>query len=155
MNYPDRKEEARIKVELIPYQSPEFQQAAQIRYDLFFAEHDLPWSITQDSNQVNYFHAAILHDRTVIAYGQLVPNSDRPYQICQMVVKPEYQGQGLGKKILLFLIEQAQQEQAISLTLNARLTAVEFYQKLGFQTSGNPFPSDTTGVMHITMNRNL
>ena len=72
-----------------------------------------------------------------------------------MVVKPEYQGRGLGRKILLFLIKRAKKDSVTSLTLNARLTAVGFYQKLGFQTYGAPFPSSTTGVLHITMFMNL
>jgi len=155
LNYLDKKEEAKIKVESIAYNSPEFQQAARLRYDLFFAEHNLPWSVTQDSNQGKYLHAAILHENTVLAYGQLVPKKKGIYQICQMVVKPEYQDRNLGKQILSFLIEQAKKDRAFSLTLNARLTAVGFYQKLGFQTYGNSFPSNTTGVMHIAMSKNL
>ena len=143
------------KVDLIAHNSPEFQQAAILRYDLFFAEHNLSWEVTQHSTQADYLHAAILYENTVIAYGQLVPKSDRVYQICQMVVRPEYQGQNFGKKILLFLIEQAKKEGAIALTLNARLTAIGFYQKLGFQTYGTPFPSDTTGIMHIAMNKSI
>ena len=77
------------------------------------------------------------------------------YQVCQMVVRPEYQGQNLGREILLFLIKIAKQDKAIALTLNARLTAVCFYQKLGFKTEGEPFPSDITGVPHIEMNQEL
>lgn len=122
---------------------------------MFFAEHDLPWSITQERNQANYLHAAILRDRQVIAYGQLVPQSDRIYQICQMVVKSEDRGLGLGRKILSFLIVEAKKAQAVSLTLNARLTAVGFYQKLGFEIYGAPFPSTTTQVMHIAMHQSL
>ena len=144
---------SKIKVELIAYNSPEFQQAAQIRYDLFFAEHNLPWSVTQHSSQDRYLHAAILDENTVIAYGQLVSQDNQMYQLCQMVVRPEYQGQNLGRTILLFLIDLAKQESAIAITLNARLTAVCFYQKLGFKTEGEPFPSAITGVPHIEMNQ--
>ena len=145
----------RYTAKLIAYNSPEFQQASKLRYELFFALHDLPVSIVTDSKQANYFHAAIAIDRKVVAYGQLVPHQDRIYQICQMVVATEYQRQGLGKKILLFLIDIARQEQAIAITLNARLTAIGFYQKLGFQTHGTHFLSSTTGISHIGMNRIL
>lgn len=140
---------------MIDYSSPEFQQAARLRYDLFFAEHNLPWSITQQSSQAKYLHAAILRQDTVLAYGQLVPNSDRIYQVCQMVVRPENRSQNLGRTILSFLINLAKKEDATALTLNARLTAVGFYQKLGFRSQGEPFPSNTTGVAHIRMNKKL
>ncbi len=159
--------ETEAKVELIKYNSQEFQQACQLRYELFYAEHGLPWHIVEDERQADYFHAAILIQNSVVAYGQLVPQDNSVYQntykICQMVVKPGYQGQNFGSKILLFLIEQAKQESAIAkrrrsliaLTLNARTTAVGFYQKFGFKTHGRQFPSTTTGIPHITMNKNL
>jgi predicted GNAT family N-acyltransferase len=143
------------KIKLIKYNSEEFQQACQLRYELFFAEHSLPWHIVQDQSQADYFHAAILIKNSVVAYGQLVPQDNSIYQISQMVVKPSYQGQNFGSKILLFLIEQAREEKAIALALNARLTAVGFYQKFGFKTQGQQFPSATTGIPHITMNKKL
>jgi ribosomal protein S18 acetylase RimI-like enzyme len=147
----------------IKYHSQEFQQACQLRYELFYAAHGLSWDVVQDKRQANYFHGAILKQNLLVAYGQLVPQANRIYQICQMVVKPGYQGQNFGSRILLFLIEQAKQEGAIAkrrrsliaLTLNARLSAVGFYQKFGFQTQGTQFPSSTTGIPHITMNRTI
>ena len=144
-----------LTVKLVDYNSQEFQQACELRYKLFFAQHNLPKHIVTDLKQADYFHTAIAIDNKVVAYGQLVPHEDKIYQICQMVVMPEYQRQNLGKEILLFLIDIAKQEQAIALTLNARLTAVGFYQKLGFQTHGSSFPSSTTGIPHITMNLKL
>ena len=51
--------------------------------------------------------------------------------------------------------KRAKKEGAVSLTLNARLTAVGFYQQLGFKTFGKEFPSSTTGVIHIAMSREL
>lgn len=147
--------EAEAKVKLIKYKSQEFQQACQLRYELFFAEHSLPWQIVQDESQADYFHAAILIKNTVVAYGQLVPLDNRVYQISQMVVKPGYQGQNFGSKILLYLIDRAREEKAIALTLNARLTAIDFYQKHGFQIQGQQFPSTTTGIPHISMNKSL
>ena len=144
-----------LTAKLVEYNSPEFQQACELRYKLFFAKHNLPRSIVTDLKQADYFHGIITIDNKVVAYGQLVPHQDKIYQICQMVVMPEYQRQNLGKKILLFLIDIAKQERAIALTLNARLTAVGFYQKLGFQTHGTSFPSSSTGIPHITMNLKL
>ena len=144
---------AKYTAKLIKHDSQEFRQACELRYKLFFAQHNLPKSIVRDLKQKYYFHAAIAINNKVIAYGQLVPHPNKVYQICQMVVAPEYQKLGLGKKILLFLIDIAKQEQAIALTLNARLTAIGFYQKLGFQTDGVSFLSTVTGVPHVKMNR--
>ena len=144
-----------ISVQLIKYNSCEYQQACQLRYELFFAEHKLPWNVTQDERQADYFHGAVICAGELIAYGQLIPHENQIYQVCQMVVKPNYQRQNLGGTILKALTELAKQEGAIALTLNSRLTAVGFYQKFGFQTYGLQFPSATTKVPHITMNKKL
>ena len=141
-------------VKLIEYNSLEYHQACQLRYRLFFAEHNLPKNVVLDESHANYYHAAIIQDR-VIAYGQLVPHPNRIYQICQMVVEPNYQNQSLGKNILSTLIQIAKDRGAVCVTLNARLTAVGFYQKLGFQTYGTEFPSSTTAIPHIKMYKKL
>lgn len=143
-----------IEVSLIKYGSPEYLQACRLRFQLFFAEHGLPWS-TVFGDRHNDFYAAIAVQGIVVAYGELVPQANLVYRIGQMVVHPDYQRRSLGKKILSTLIDLAKKEGATSLTLNARLTAVGFYQKLGFEAVGKQFPSTTTGVMHIAMNREL
>ena len=144
-----------IVVKLIEYDSPEFLQACQLRYELFFAEHNLPFSTVFCDRQKYSFHAAIQDSNLVVAYGELVPQDNLVYRVCQMVVHPDYQKQNLGRKILSTLIAIAKKEGATSLTLDARLTAIGFYQKLGFKTCGAEFPSTTTGVMHMTMNKEL
>ena len=142
-------------VKLITYNSPEYHQACQLRYRLFFAEHNLPWNIVLNESHASYFHAAVIIQDCVIAYGQLVPHPNQIYQICQMVVEPSYQNQSLGRKILSTLIQIAKDRGAIAITLNARLTAVGFYQRSGFQACGTEFPSTTTGVPHIEMYKKL
>lgn len=148
-------DEEKIEVELIKPNSEKYHLACQLRYKLFFAKHDLPWEVVDDRSEADVSHAAISIENRLVAYAQLVRHSDRIYQICQMVVEPDYQKQNLGRKILSTLIEIARQEGAIALTLNARLTAVGFYQKLGFNSYGESFPSATTGVLHIAMNKKL
>ena len=141
-------------VRLIKYQSREYKQACDLRYRLFFAEHDLPWETVLDDGDID-FHAAIIYQDNVVAYGQLIAKDNFVYQVKQMVVEPKYQQQNLGRRILQSLINLARQQGATDITLNARLFAVGFYQKLGFQTYGSQFPSATTGVIHIPMRQKL
>ena len=144
-----------ILVKLIKYDGPEYHQACKLRYRLFFAEHDLPWEIVFDDRDADSFHAAVIIQGGVAAYGKLTPHKNLVYRLGQMVVEPNYQKQNLGRRIVLTLIDLAKQQGAIALTLNSRLSAVGFYQKFGFQTFGMEFPSATTGVMHIGMKKKL
>lgn len=140
-----------IAVKLIKYQSLEYQQACELRYRLFYNEHGLSWNAVIDSSDANCFHAAIILQSNLVAYGQLSKCNQSNYQIKQMVVEPSYQKQGLGKQILLTLLNLAKQQGATEIALNARLSAVGFYQKIGFKTCGIQFPSSTTGVIHVPM----
>ena len=145
----------KISVKLIEYQSQEYQQACRLRYRLFFQEHDLPWDVVLDDNNTDCFFAAIVIEENVVAYGQLRDRHNGIYQIEQMVVEPKYQRQYLGKRIILTLIDLAKHKGAIEIVLNSRLCAIGFYQRVGFQTCGVEFPSPTTGVIHIPMNKKL
>jgi predicted GNAT family N-acyltransferase len=160
-------------IRFITAQAPEYAQIyAQIcdlRYRVFFAAHQLPFETVFDAQEAASLHAIYssplaevlltppieqsftLTAQPVLAYGRLTPNPSGIYQISQMAVEPRYQRQGLGQAILQALIERADAEQAKMLTLNARLSAVPFYQRFGFVTVGQPFASAKTGLLHIEM----
>jgi GNAT superfamily N-acetyltransferase len=69
----------------------------------------------------------------------------------QMAVAATHQNKGIGKKIIEFA-ESIAGEQAIScIELNARETAVEFYQKLSYKIVGEAF--DEVGLKHYRMEK--
>ena len=146
--------QTKISVKLIEYQRQEYRQACKLRYRLFFQEHNLPWDVVLNNNDADFL-AAIVIEENVVAYGQLRDRHNGIYQIEQMVVEPKYQRQYLGKRIILTLIDLAKHKGAIEIVLNSRLCAIGFYQRVGFQTCGVEFPSPTTGVIHIPMNKKL
>ena len=144
-------------LKLIEYGSNEYYQAAQIRYQLFYPEHNIPFESIFDHQEEKDLHLAITTTQTdrVLAYGRLSQNSCFEFQIHQMVVLPHYQRQGLGKRILQALINSASARGARLVVLNARVTKTQFYQKFGFEPVGKVFASSTTGVAHIKMQKKI
>ncbi|MGB3640733.1 MAG: GNAT family N-acetyltransferase [Rivularia sp. (in: cyanobacteria)] len=142
-----------MQLQFIDTNSPEYLQACKLRYNLFFAEHNLPFSTVYYRRESIGFHGVIKTDDTneVIAYGILTPAENKVYQIHQMVVEPSYQKQGFGKTIMQALIEKAKTEEARAIILEARTTAVDFYHKFGFEVVSREYPSKKTGVLHVTM----
>ncbi|NJM95434.1 MAG: GNAT family N-acetyltransferase [Acaryochloridaceae cyanobacterium CSU_5_19] len=133
--------------------SPHYDQAAQLRFDLFYREHHIPFESIFDPLENQDIHVAAITytgDR-VISYGRLAQNNPFEFQIHQMVVQPEYQGQGWGTQLLNRLIELAQQKGARIILLNARISKVGFYEKFGFKAVDDVFPSPSTGIPHIRM----
>ena len=87
-----------MQLQFIDTNSPEYLQACKLRYKLFFAEHNLPFSKVYYHCESISFHPVIKKEDTneVIAYGILTPGENKVYQIDQMVVKPSDQ-----KKVLI------------------------------------------------------
>ena len=149
--------EKNYQLTFVEYDSLEYHQATQLRYRLFYQEHGIPFKSIFNPQEKQDLHLVIAANRTnhVLAYGRLSQNSIDEFQIYQMVVEPEYQGQGLGKLILQALIDAATNQGASRLVLNARVTKVNFYQKSGFEPIGEVFASSSTGVPHIKMQKEI
>ncbi|WP_404784753.1 GNAT family N-acetyltransferase [Altericista sp. CCNU0014] len=141
----------------IAYGSDAYRQAARIRYRLFYQAHDISFESIFDAPEDRDLHLAIVErsSNCVLAYGRLRQHSFNEFQIYQMVVLPEFQGQGLGARILQGLTAAAIDRGAALLRLDARVEKVPFYQKFGFESFGNVFPSSMTGVPHIRMQKKI
>ncbi len=150
-------EDTNGRLKLVKYGSNEYHQAVQLRYDLFYHEHNISLESIFEPREKQDLHLVITtnSENRVLAYGRLGRNSLDEFQIYQMVVVPECQGKGLGKRILQALIEQALELGARRLILNARVTKVKFYQMLGFESVGEVFASSMTGVPHIKMQKEM
>ena len=146
-----------MNLKFIKYGSDEYYKAAKLRYKLFYQQHNIPFNSIFSAKEEQDTHAVIIHPKTqhILAYGRLSQNSLNEFQICQMVVKPEYQRQGLGTRILIALVDLAIDRGATLLVLNARVTKVKFYQKYGFKTTGEVFASLETNVPHIKMQKQI
>lgn len=71
----------------------------------------------------------------------------------QVAVKKEWQGHGVGKKLVVFAERFAFKHLFNKIELNARKTAVDFYLNLGYKTMGNEFTE--VGILHLKMVKNL
>lgn len=154
-----------MQLQTVKVGSLEWKVARQLRYELFFEKHSLPQSVLDDGKEESAHHLVAIIGDHVVGYGRLstttssatISSATPPsrLQISQMVVAPEFQGQGVGTAILRALIDLASSKGASLIELNARLPAVQFYSSEGFRTIGASFISDTTKVEHIAMQAEL
>lgn len=154
-----------MSLRFIGINSSEYDQALRLRYQLFYQEHgiDLEAIRTADRQAHNspteppHQHLALTDKDTgqVLAYGQLGQNGPDEFQVYQMVVDPKYQRQGLGRQILATLVDRAIAQGATHVVLHARVSKMQFYEKSGFEPTGDVFPSPQTRVPHIKMVRSI
>lgn len=80
--------------------------------------------------------------------------NEQAWQLRGMAVDPDAQGRGYGKVILKACVDHVARRGGTLLWCNARMTALEFYRSLKFQTRGDEFIIPTAGP-HMVMFRRL
>jgi len=83
--------------------------------------------------QNSWYHISIYDQDQLIAFGRMI--SDGVYQalICDVMVDPSYQKQGLGKKIIEALLQKCKDSGIQSVQLFSAKGKQQFYKKLGFE----------------------
>ncbi|MCM3410463.1 GNAT family N-acetyltransferase [Metabacillus litoralis] len=81
----------------------------------------------------SWYHISIYDQEQLIAFGRMI--SDGVYQalICDVMVNPSYQKQGLGKKIIEALLQKCKDSGIQSVQLFSAKGKQQFYKKLGFE----------------------
>jgi thioesterase domain-containing protein len=113
----------------------ELTQYYQLRWQILRK----PWGQQQGSEQDEFeqqaIHKMVINGKgEVLAVGRLEKVGKCQGKIRFMAVSETAQGQGLGQQIIKALEQQACQLGMKEINLNARESAVGFYQKLGYKT---------------------
>lgn len=76
-------------------------------------------------------------------------DSDRAFRLRGMATRPDWQGKNLGRRVLTRCIEHARDHDADVLWCNARVVALGFYERLGFETLGDEFDIEGIGPHYV------
>ena len=120
---------------LAPATSEEFESYYNLRWQVLRE----PWGQTKGSerdkeDEVSH-HRMIIDETTgdAVAVGRLQFNTDEEAQIRYMAVAENFQGQGIGSKIVVALEDIALEKGANRIILQARENALKFYRKNGYE----------------------
>jgi len=127
-------------------------QAWALRRRVFIEEQGVPEEIELDEDDARAIHALALEDGRPVGCGRMVPHGDY-VKIGRMAVVREQRGRGIGRQLLLFLMERARNAGFRRAVLDAQLHAEEFYRRQGFTPVGDIF--EEAGIMHRRMERLL
>lgn len=80
-------------------------------------------------------------------------------KINNLVIKNDYKNKGLGRKIINYLENIAKKNNINKIKLMARLTALDFYEKLGYTPIGEvynyKYPDTNVQLEHVDMEKNI
>jgi ribosomal protein S18 acetylase RimI-like enzyme len=108
-------------------------------YDLRFTVLREPWGqlkgseVLKDEDQSD--HAMVIESETneIVGVARMQTNSPTQGQVRCVAVSPKMQGRGVGKLLMNYLENIAQQKGFTEIVLDARENAVKFYQSIGYE----------------------
>ena len=86
---------------------------------------------------------------SVFYAGNEVFNLDKQYQLRGMAVLEQYQKKGLGELLINKAEEFIKNKQGKLIWFNARENAVNFYKKMGYKITNQPFTIPDVGIHYI------
>lgn len=119
----------------------------KLRVDVFVVEQQCPYHEVDDIDTISH-HIYLQNDNSkILAYCRLYEQEVR-YHIGRVIASPKHKG--YGTQIMKTALEFATEElHADSIIIEAQTYAKNFYEKLGFTQTSEPFVED--GIPHIRM----
>ena len=123
-----------IKIHIASWQNDK-EVLAKIRRHIFIEEQNVPEELEWDEHDNSSTHFFVTSDDRVIAVARLKTDG----QIGRMGVLAEYRRQGIGSKLLNFVLQLAASRNLDKVYLHAQTQAIAFYQEHGFIAQGDVF----------------
>ncbi|WP_436915620.1 GNAT family N-acetyltransferase [Acinetobacter gandensis] len=123
--------------------------AMPVREQVFIQEQHIAAKDEWDAEDAVSVHFVVRDETIVIATARLLRNNS----IGRVAVLATHRGQGVGRILMQYIIQYAQQEHREFLKLSAQVHAIDFYANLGFVLEGEEYLD--CGIPHIDMRMSL
>ncbi|MEH6455874.1 MAG: GNAT family N-acetyltransferase [Cocleimonas sp.] len=124
-------------------QKLQWQQTLTIRQAVLWPEKPQEFCHVEDDEQA--LHYGVYIDQALVCVASVYPevvisiNSNNSARLRKFATLVAYQNQGVGSFVLSHIIDSLKTEGISNLWCDARESAIEFYQRFGFQTEGQRF----------------
>lgn len=136
-----------------------YQKALQaasfyLRYQVFVLEQKIPAELEFDDLDTITRKYVVISDHDLpVATARFQTKTSKILQPDRLCVAEDYRRKGLGQQLLDFLETEGKKINLTSSELSAEMTAIDFYQKQGYQIISEPFEED--GILCVTMKKEL
>lgn len=113
----------------------------------------LEFSVEDLAEEYNDYHLGLLCDGDLIACLVMSPKEPNVIKMRQVAVDESFQSKGLGSILVRACEEFCREKGFEKIVLNARDTAIKFYERLEYQKEGEPFIE--VGIKHMKMYKNI
>jgi predicted GNAT family N-acyltransferase len=134
----------------IPYGSPLYEATKAFREEVLRRPLGLVLSDKDIAGEDTQIHIAAMEGETVVGTVLLKPLSGGCIKLRQMAISPTLQGNGAGRQLVQFAESVAKVRSSHTMEMHARVFAQGFYEKLGYQATGEPFIEATVSTIKMT-----
>lgn len=142
-----------MALKIIDHGSYEYQQMIQLRTEILRAPLGLSFNDVELAQEKQDILIGAFDEEELLGCCVLTVESESTVRLRQMAVKNNLQGKGIGASILDFAEKIALDRRFSVLSMHARLSAVGFYEKLGYRVCSEVFEEVT--IPHVVMEKNL
>lgn len=115
------------------------EQAKQVREIVFVQEQGIDTSLEYDDLDDMCTHVVGLLDSEPVTTARLRPVDSTVGKVERVATIQAARGRGYGKEIMDEVERVAKRQGLVELRLGAQLTALPFYEKLGYEAFGDEF----------------
>lgn len=127
--------------------------ALAIRAEVFIEGQGVPPNEEVDGLDPECLHWVVTDEIGPVATLRVLPKSDTVAKFQRVAVLERARGTGLGAMLMEHVMGELASMGFTHATLGAQLSAIGFYERLGFQTHGPIYPD--AGIDHRDMDRSL
>ena len=127
------------------------QEISAIRHRVFVEEQKITAAEVWDQRDAICQHVLIRHHGETVAAGRI--DIEKSGKVGRVAVLSSVRKYGFGRRIMAALEQQARQSKRRKGWFHAQISAIGFYQKLGYQVVGKEF--EEAGIIHRKMEKNM
>ena len=142
-----------MALKIIDHGSPEYLQMVQLRIDILRKPLGLYFTPEELEKEKDEILIGAFEEEKMLGCCMLIKSDPSTVRMRQMAVLNNLQGKGIGRALMQFAENIARDLGYKKLTMHARVTAVGFYEKLGYSVVGDEFIEVT--LPHNTMEKLL
>lgn len=142
-----------LSFRLVTHGSPAYESTVALRDDILRRPLGLTFDPEQLGAEGSDYHLACYRDEELVGCLVLTPREAGEMKMRQVAVAEALQGSGVGRQMVVESERIARALGYTLMTLHARGNVVPFYEKLGYETVGEPFEEVT--IVHRSMRKQL
>jgi predicted GNAT family N-acyltransferase len=142
-----------MALKMIDYGTQEYNQMIQLRMEMLRKPLGLTFTKEDLEKEKDDVLIGAFEDEKLLGCCLLTKIDDKTVRLRQMAVPNNLQGKGVGRALMVFAENIAHDLGYQKLIMHARKTALGFYEKLGYNISGDEFTEVT--IPHFIMEKDL